>query len=215
MKDFIQAYEKKATKQITKELFMFLCENIDKADEIKKIYKEVLNQNRKFDNNYYSKICIIINTLKYNKNHNLEISYPYDLYYIKLQLRGELKIELEDDTKTIKTIEKPIEYSKIPSIIEGRGEEKTKNKRQNLIISAKKIFKEETIDLKRAIKWKEQYKDYIITTYGRWSKEYEDYMTTLFDVGFLPVGPNLLISINRYNVRYAIKDKLKILENKL
>ena len=48
------------------------------------------------------------------------------------------------------------------------------------------------------------------THYG--SKEYEDYMITLFDVGFLPTGPNLILSINREHIKKAIEEKIEKLE---
>lgn len=37
-------------------------------------------------------------------------------------------------------------------------------------------------------------------------------MTTLFDIGFLPISPNLLISINRDHIRKAIEEKVELLE---
>ena len=37
-------------------------------------------------------------------------------------------------------------------------------------------------------------------------------MTTLFDLGFLPISPNLLISINRDHIRKAIEEKVELLE---
>ena len=73
-------------------------------------------------------------------------------------------------------------------------------------------MKQDIIDIENGMKWKKDYKNYIIKTYGRWSKQYEDYMITLFDVGFLPIGPNLLLNINREHIKDAIGEKLEVLE---
>ena len=89
---------------------------------------------------------------------------------------------------------------------------KTKKQRKRLILTAKELLEKPVLDINKGIEWKENYKNYIIKTYGRWSKEYNDYMTTLFDIGFLPISPNLLISINRDHIRKAIEEKVKLLE---
>ena len=79
-------------------------------------------------------------------------------------------------------------------------------------MTAKELLEKPVLDINKGIEWKENYKNYIIKTYGRWSKEYNDYMTTLFDIGFLPISPNLLISINRDHIRKAIEEKVELLE---
>ena len=215
MKEFIEAYERKPHEGITEELIKFLYESIDKSEEIKKIYKEVLIKQKHYNQNYYSNICILINALKFKKSQHKKLEIPYDMYYLDLPLRGELKVDLYGEESLIKTVQKRISYKKVKATYEAMGEEKTKNLKMKLIKQANEILNEDKLELDKGIKWKEKYERYIIKTYGRWSKEYEDYMTTLFDVGFLPIGPNLLLSINREHMRKAIEEKVERMKNKL
>ena len=212
MKTFIKNYEKNAKEAITEEMVNYLYENISKADELKQVYKEVLEELGKYDNNNYSKICIIINALKFKSNQNKILKYPYDIYYLNLPLKGKLEIKICRKKRQIKTVEKNIEYDVVNSKLENIGEENTIKEKEYLIKEAKKILKQDIIDIENGMKWKKDYKNYIIKTYGRWSKQYEDYMITLFDVGFLPIGPNLLLNINREHIKDAIGEKLEVLE---
>lgn len=212
MKKFIQNYEENSKEVVTKELVDYLYENIDKSDELKKVYKEVLEELGKYDNNYYSKMCIIINVLKLKKSQNKILKFPYDIYYLNLPLKGTLEIRICGKKHEIKTAEKLVEYENINSKFENLGEEKNKEEKEKLIKEAEKVLSNKVIDMNEGISWKEKYKKYIIRTYGRWSSQYEDYMMTLFDVGFLPTGPNLVLSINRQHMRDAITDKLAFLK---
>lgn len=213
MEEYIENYEKSAGNNITEEMVNYLYKNIDK-EELKETYKKVLKKLKKYNNNYYSKICIIINALKFKKKQNKTLKFPYDIYYINLSLRGSLQIEISGRKHQIKTVEKLIEYEDINPLFETKGEEKTKKQRKRLIVTAKELLEKPVLDINKGIEWKENYKNYIIKTYGRWSKEYNDYMTTLFDIGFLPISPNLLISINRDHIRKAIEEKVELLEMK-
>ena len=100
-----------------------------------------------------------------------------------------MQIEISRRKYQIKTVEKLIEYEDINLLFEANGEEKTKKQRKRLILTAKELLEKPVLDINKGIEWKENYKNYIIKTYGRWSKEYNDYMTTLFDIGFLPISP--------------------------
>ena len=211
MEEYIENYEKSAGNNITEEMVNYLYKNIDK-EELKETYKKVLKKLKKYNNNYYSKICIIINALKFKKEQNKTLEFPYDIYYINLPLRGSLQTEISGRKHQIKTVEKIIEYEEINPLFEAIGEEKTKKQRKRLILTAKELLEKPVLDINKGIEWKENYKNYIIKTYGRWSKEYNDYMTTLFDIGFLPISPNLLISINRDHIRKAIEEKVELLE---
>ena len=211
MEEYIEIYEKSAGNSITEEMVNYLYKNIDK-EELKEIYKKVLKKLKKYNNNYYSKICIIINALQFKKEQNKTLRFPYDIYYINLPLRGTLQIEINGRKNRIKTVEKLIEYKKIHPLFEAIGKEKTKKQKKSLILTAKKLLEKTVLDINQGIEWKENYKNYIIKTYGRWSKEYKDYMTTLFDIGFLPISPNLLITINRDHIRKAIEEKVELLE---
>ena len=211
MEEYIEIYEKSAGNNITEEMVKFLYKNINK-EELKETYKKVLKKLKKYNNNYYSKICIIINALKFKKEQNKTLKFPYDIYYINLPLRGSLQTEISGRKHQIKTVEKLIEYEDINPLFEAIGEEKTKKQRKRLILTAKELLEKPVLDLNQGIEWKENYKNYIIKTYGRWSKEYNDYMTTLFDIGFLPISPNLLMTINRDHIRKAIEEKVELLE---
>ena len=54
MEEYIENYEKNAGNNITEEMVKYLYNNIDKEEELKEIYKEVLIKLKKYNNNYYS-----------------------------------------------------------------------------------------------------------------------------------------------------------------
>ena len=209
MKEIIKNYENEKNKKITEEKVKYLYENIDRADELKKEYREVLEELNIYDNNYYAKICIIINALKFKKKQGKRLKLPYDIYYLNLPIRGVLQTVINGEKHQIKTVEKLIEYETINKRCENIGEEKTKREKLKLIKQAKEILNDENNLIKKGIEWKIAYKKYIIRTYGRMSQQYEDYMTTLFDIGFLPTAPNLLLKINKEHIKKAIQEKLK------
>lgn len=209
MKEIIKNYENEKNKKITEEKVKYLYENIDRADELKKEYREVLEELNIYDNNYYAKICIIINALKFKKKQGKRLKLPYDIYYLNLPIRGVLQTVINGKKHQIKTVEKLIEYETINKRCENIGEEKTKREKLKLIKQAKEILNDESNLIKKGIEWKIAYKKYIIRTYGRMSQQYEDYMTTLFDIGFLPTAPNLLLKINKEHIKKAIQEKLK------
>lgn len=209
MKEIIKNYENEKNKKITEEKVKYLYENIDRADELKKEYREVLEELNIYDNNYYAKICIIINALKFKKKQGKRLKLPYDIYYLNLPIRGVLQTVINGEKHQIKTVEKLIEYETINKRCENIGEEKTKREKLKLIKQAKEILNDESNLIKKGIEWKIAYKKYIIRTYGRMSQQYEDYMTTLFDIGFLPTAPNLLLKINKEHIKKAIQEKLK------
>ena len=122
MEEYIENYEKSAGNNITEEMVNYLYKNIDK-EELKETYKKVLKKLKKYNNNYYSKICIIINALKFKKEQNKTLKFPYDIYYINLHLRGNLQIEISGRKQPIKTVEKLIEYEDINPLFEAIGEE--------------------------------------------------------------------------------------------
>ena len=209
MKEIIKNYENVKNKKITEEKVKYLYENIDRADELKKEYRDVLEELNIYDNNYYAKICIIINALKFKKKQGKRLKLPYDIYYLNLPIRGVLQTVINGEKHQIKTVEKLIEYETINKRCENIGEEKTKREKLKLIKQAKEILNDESNLIKKGIEWKIAYKKYIIRTYGRMSQQYEDYMTTLFDIGFLPTAPNLLLKINKEHIKKAIQEKLQ------
>ena len=106
MKEIIKNYENEKNKKITEEKVKYLYENIDRADELKKEYREVLEELNIYDNNYYAKICIIINALKFKKKQGKRLKLPYDIYYLNLPIRGVLQTVINGKKHQIKTVEK-------------------------------------------------------------------------------------------------------------
>ena len=131
MEEYIEIYEKSAGNNITEEMVNYLYKNIDK-EELKETYKKVLKKLKKYNNNYYSKICIIINALKFKKEQNKTLKFPNDIYYINLPLRGSLQIEISGRKHQIKTVEKLIECEDINPLFEAIGEKKLKNRERDL-----------------------------------------------------------------------------------
>ena len=131
MEEYIEIYEKSAGNNNTEEMVNYLYKNIDK-EELKETYKKVLKKLKKYNNNYYSKICIIINALKFKKEQNKTLKFPNDIYYINLPLRGSLQIEISGRKHQIKTVEKLIEYEDINPLFEAIGEKKLKNRERDL-----------------------------------------------------------------------------------
>lgn len=213
MEDLFKKYVTNKNELISEEFILHLYENIENVDKLKGNIKEELQKLKRYNNNDYANFCILLNVLKYRKKQKKKLNFPEDLYFVELPMLGKLEINVAGHKEKIEKIMKRVEYEKISCRNEKRGEAKTKGDRIRLQKKGYEILQKDKFDLSKAQKWQKQYKYYIIKTYGRDSEQYEDYMFTLFDVGFLPISPNMLVKIINQHFKRAIEDKLNFLEN--
>jgi len=197
-------------RKINDELIQNLWELIRKDYDtyvIRKEYKRILEEINKYDRNYYGLICIILNVMVSKKEilkmYDTPIKFK-DLKTMKQRIAGEIQT---GNTSIIKYTTKIVEYDYI-NYPEGIGEKETVEHRKKLLRQAEEILNEEKLDLEKAKKWLENYKKYIIMTYGRWSKQYEKYMNTAFEMQIILTSPNILLLAMRETMRKGIKSSI-------
>lgn len=206
--EWIEKFENlNAQDKINDKLIQKLWTLIIKGNDIyfiREKYKKILENIKKYNNNYYAHICIALNVLE-TKKHKLKknIITNQDIKYIKQRIVGELTT-IGEKTTTVRYILKEVEYDYI-NYFEGIGNEKTKELLDELIKEAKSILRQERLDLEMAKKWVKKYRYYIILTYGRWTKEYEKYMNTAFEIPVFGTSPNLLLLAMRETMRKGIE----------
>ena len=201
---------RKERNQINEKVIQELWELVKRGYDsyiVREKYKKILEESNKYNNNYYSKICIILNVMESKKEdlkEKTELISFNDLQYIKQRIAGEVITNIGKKSTVTRYVLKKVEYEDI-QYREGIGTKATEKTLRKIEKEAQEILKEETLDLERAKKWVKLYRKYVIQTYGRWSKEYEKYMNTTFEIPIILTSPNILLLAMRETMKKGIK----------
>lgn len=194
-------------------LWYLIFNNFD-IYEIRRKYKEILENTKRFDTNYYAHICILLNVMK-NKylSSNFDISKELNLStfsYITKDMIGIMSVTLGHRSYCIQSYNSNVKYEYI-EYPEGVGiNEANIYNLSALQTNANNLLNQEKLNIAQAKKWIADYKHYIINVYGRWSKEYEEFMFIPFNIPFAPISPNILNRALRDTLKKGIINSLKI-----
>ena len=152
-------------------------------DQVKKDYKQILDRVGKKDNNYYARVCLLINSMNSFKVSNLKFEVKLETfynYYLKLE---NVKYDSRMNNSKIENITTivPIEINyNMFYWNEGIGKENNKEQLNKIRDEGIRLLEADEIDFGFIREWLIKLEMCMAITYGRWSKEYEEYLKNPF-----------------------------------
>lgn len=174
--------------------------------EIREEYKKILEEKKKYSNNYYSRICILLNVMKANfdrlKDSGCDLCISEFRYIIK-NMAGTASLKIGNGPEeSFNTYSEEVDYEDIKYKEGILGSNTDIDK---ILEEANDLIDQKDMDLKQAEKWIKKYKKYIIMNYGRWSKEYEEFMNIPFGLEIFFPSPGLCLRARRTTMKKGLE----------